>query len=146
MSVLEYCRILTAMTFLISLLRAKTFLSDIYFLWKGNYYEQKEGAAIGSPLSPVIANLFMETFEQEAFELAPLKPKLWKRYVDDTFVVWPHGRESLDQFLNHLNSLHSSIKFTMEIEENNQIPFFGCVGDTGRRPASSHSLQKENTF
>jgi hypothetical protein len=83
--------------------------------------------AMGSPLSPVIANLFMETFEQEALELAPLKPKLWKRYVDDTFVVWPHGRESLDQFLNHLNSLHSSIKFTMEIEENNQIPFLDVL-------------------
>ncbi|XP_068918321.1 uncharacterized protein [Tenebrio molitor] len=102
-------------------------LTSTYFLWKGNYYEQKEGAAMGSPLSPVIANLFMETFEQEALELAPLKPKLWKRYVDDTFVVWPHGRESLDQFLNHLNSLHSSIKFTMEIEENNQIPFLDVL-------------------
>jgi hypothetical protein len=48
------------------------------------------------------------------------------RHMDDTFVVWPHGRESLDQFLNHLNSLHSSLKFTMEIEENNQIPFWMC--------------------
>jgi hypothetical protein len=96
---------------------------------------------MGSQLSPVIANLFMETFEQEALELAPLKPKLWKRYVDDAFVVWPHGRESLDQFLNHLNSLHSSIKFTMEICRREQADtFFGCVGDTGQRPGSSHSL------
>jgi hypothetical protein len=55
---------------------ARFCLTSTYFLWKGNYYEQKEGTAMGSPLSPVIANLFMETFEQEALELAPLKPKL----------------------------------------------------------------------
>ncbi|KAJ8940458.1 hypothetical protein NQ318_007159 [Aromia moschata] len=41
-------------------------LSTTYFLWNGDFYEQKNGAAVGSPLSPVIANLFMEAFEEEA--------------------------------------------------------------------------------
>ncbi|XP_046397784.1 uncharacterized protein LOC124164498 [Ischnura elegans] len=38
-------------------------LRNSFFLWNDRYYEQSDGAAMGSPLSPVIANLFMEEFE-----------------------------------------------------------------------------------
>ena len=50
---------------------------------------------MGSPLSPIIANLFMEDLEVRAMQLAILRPSLWLRYVDDTFVIWPHGEEEL---------------------------------------------------
>ena len=70
-----------------------------------------------SPLSPVIANFFMEDFEKKAIEQAVLKPVCSFRYVDDTFVIWPHGQKQLTEFLNHLNRLHNKIQFTMEVEE-----------------------------
>lgn len=56
------------------------------------------------------------------YELAQHKPSLWLRYADDTFVVWPHGPQQLQNFLSHLNSLRLSIQFTMETEPDTAIP------------------------
>nr|XP_022910654.1 uncharacterized protein LOC111421707 [Onthophagus taurus] len=82
---------------------------------------------MGSPLSPVIANFYMEMFEEEAPKKSPWKPKLWLRYVDDTFVIWQHGKEQLQEFLDHLNSQHPMIKFTMETENAKQLPFLDVL-------------------
>jgi hypothetical protein len=73
----------------------KLVLTSTYFRVNGQYFEQTDGVAMGSPLSPVIANFFMEEFKKRAFNQATLKPTCWYRYVDDTFVIWPHGKASL---------------------------------------------------
>ena len=44
-------------------------LRSTYFTFKGRYYEQTEGAAMGSPISPIVANLFMEDLETRAISL-----------------------------------------------------------------------------
>ena len=49
-------------------------------------------------------HIYMEHFEEKTLSSAILKPKVWQRYVDDTFVLWSHSRETLEAFLNHLNS------------------------------------------
>jgi hypothetical protein len=56
----------------------------------------------------------MEDFEKKAIELATHKLTCWFRYVDDSFVILPHGQEKLAEFLNHLSGLHNSIQFTVE--------------------------------
>ena len=106
-------------------------LGSSYFQFQDKYYEQIEGAAMGSPLSPIVANLFMENLEEEAIRSSPLQPKLWRRYVDDTFVIWPHGQEELQRFHQHLNGIHPSIHFTMEEEKECTLPFLDVLVSRG---------------
>jgi hypothetical protein len=86
-----------------------------------------KGTTMGSSLSPVVANIFMEHFETLALNNFHLKPKCWFRFVDDTFVVWPHGQSSLTSFFNHLNSISPHIQFTMEKEKDNSLPFLDVL-------------------
>ena len=106
---------------------AEICLRSTFFSFQGEFYEQTTFVAMGSPLSPIVANLFMEKFEREALDSYLLKPSKWKRYVDDTNVVWPHGEDELRKFLTHLNSISPNIKFTMELEENMSIPFLDVL-------------------
>ena len=46
-------------------------LTHTYFLFQGKYYEQVQGPAMGSPISPLIANIFMEEFEVKALQSFP---------------------------------------------------------------------------
>ena len=49
-------------------------ITSTYFSFQGKFYEQVEGAAMGSPLSPIVANIYMENFEVEAITSAPNPP------------------------------------------------------------------------
>ena len=71
--------------------------------------------------SPVSANLYMEFFEELALESAPSRPRLWKRYVDDTCCILRKG--DVEGLLHHLNSIRPTIRFTMEVEEGGSLPF-----------------------
>ena len=64
---------------------------------QGKYFEQVHGAAMGSPFSPLIANLFMEEFKSKPLVLSPT-PHLWLRFVDDTLVI--HKAEHSTQFFS----------------------------------------------
>ncbi|XP_013411770.1 uncharacterized protein LOC106174656 [Lingula anatina] len=90
-------------------------LDTTYFQYKGKFYQQTYGAAMGSPLSPVIANIFMEEFEMKALQTTPNPPKFWGRYVDDTGVV--SKKTHVQALFEHINAQHQSIHFTIE-EEN----------------------------
>ena len=63
----------------------------------------------------------MESFEEPAIVTSPYKPRIWKRYVDDTFTVLDRG--SVDSFLQHLNNQQPSIRFTMETESDSKLAF-----------------------
>jgi hypothetical protein len=64
---------------------------------------------MGSSLSPIVRNIFMEHLEKLVPDTTQYIPSLWLRYVDDIvlFVVWPQGPERLQNFLSHLNNLRS---------------------------------------
>ena len=84
-------------------------LKNTHFIFQGRFYEQTEGAAMGSPLSPIIANLYMEAFEKKTISTSPTPPSLWRRFVDDTFVIIKKTQK--DSFISHISSIHEKIKF-----------------------------------
>ncbi|XP_068707249.1 uncharacterized protein [Montipora foliosa] len=101
-------------------------LSSTYFTFQGEFYKQKKGAAMGSPISPVVANLYMEQFESRALDTAPTPPTMWYRYVDDTMAKIHEN--AVDSFSEHLNSIDQHIQFTSEQEKDGRIPFLDtCV-------------------
>ena len=100
----------------------KLCLSTSSFRFHETHYEQTDGLAMGSPASPVIANLYMEKFEEEALSsFTSTKPKIWDRYVDDVFAIMK--AEKVDALLAHLNARHPSIQFTIEREKDGKLPF-----------------------
>ena len=62
-------------------------LTTTYFKYDGNFYAQIEGAAMGSPVSTIVANLFMEDYEGKAMEAYQDPPKYWGPYVHDALSV-----------------------------------------------------------
>ena len=105
-----------------NLMKMLTFcLETTYFGMGSDIYRQEEGLAMGSPLSPVLANIYMEYIEEMALGSTSLKPSMWLRYVDDTFILWPH-QEDVQILLDHVNSIRTSIQFTMEKEQDNKLP------------------------
>ena len=62
-------------------------LKNTYFSFQYQFYEQVESVAMGAPVSLIVANLYMEYLEQKTLGTAPTPPRIWCRYVDDTFVI-----------------------------------------------------------
>ena len=87
-------------------------LKSTYFTFQNQYYEQVEGAAVGSPISPIVANLSMENFETRAISISPQCPLMWKRFVDDTCVIIKEAHKQ--EFLEHIHSIDPHIQFTSE--------------------------------
>ena len=101
-------------------------LCNTYFLFQGQFYEQTQGAAMGSPVSPIVANIYMEYFEDWALPSAVNPLKLWKRYVDDTFVILQQSHR--EEFLHHINSVDPSIQFTTEeAKQDGSMPFLDTL-------------------
>ena len=97
-------------------------LNTTYFQYNNTFYKQRIGAAMGSPVSQIVANLYMESFEEEALSTARNPPSLWFRYVDDTMTkIHPYH---IDEFTEHLNQMDPNIKFTSEIEEENKLRLY----------------------
>ena len=91
---------------------AKLVLTSNYFTFNGKIYLQKQGTAMGTRMAPNYAIIFMHPVEEEILKNTKLKPRIWQRFIDDIFIVWTHGKETLEEFLNYINQAHETIKFT----------------------------------
>ena len=77
---------------------------------------------MGTKMALSYANIFMGQFEKKMPALFPHKPLVYFRYIDDIFMIWTEGEDTLNRFLNHCNSLNPSIQFEQTVSNTN-IPF-----------------------
>ena len=73
---------------------------------------------MGTKVAPSLANIFMSEFEEKYVYNYKNPPFKWLRYLDDCLCIWTGSEESLNDFIEHLNSVHPSIKFTAEISKD----------------------------
>ncbi|XP_067658221.1 uncharacterized protein [Haliotis asinina] len=101
---------------------ARSCFDTSYFTFNSKIFKQIHGLPMGSPLSPLITEIFMTSFEEAALSTAPFQPLCWYCKVDDTFTTIANDNDP-SELLNHINDQHSRIKFTMETETNQHLPF-----------------------
>ena len=97
---------------------------DSVFVFEEKLYKQNDGVAMGSPLGPLLANVFMCFSESKWLDDCPssFKPLYYRRYVDDTFVLF-RSRDHVQPFLQYLNTRHPNIQFTCDTEKDGILPF-----------------------
>ena len=96
------------------------------FTFNNKHYLQKHGTAMGSKMAPSFANLSLAKFEHDSLTNAPYLPHTWLRFLDDIFVIWTEGSDKLKVFVDYLNNLHPTIKFTCSHSLTN-IPFLDVM-------------------
>ena len=86
------------------------------FSFNGEEYVQKSGLAMGSPLSPVAACLYMETLEESNFFEIMGRDTIWMRYIDDVLAVVPKDTD-LDKKLVQLNEVNEEYSLRLRTNE-----------------------------
>ena len=97
---------------------------ESFILFNGQYYKQVDGVAMGSPLGPTLANVFLCHYEKSWLNRCPneYKPLYFKRYVDNIFCLF-RDVSHVEMFLTYINTCHPNMNFTFENEEENVLPF-----------------------
>lgn len=92
-----------------------------YTQFQNNYYRSRTGLAIGGCVSPILADFVVSDLIEEAICELSYDPLLLVKYVDDILLIAP--QDELEDTLTIFNNVNSHIKFTIEYENNNCIPY-----------------------
>ncbi|CAF1290674.1 unnamed protein product [Didymodactylos carnosus] len=97
-------------------------LNNSYFQFNGKFYRQKKGLPMGNSLSPLLADLYMDNYLKEHLKEVNIPNKIW-RYVDDILILTEKNEQQLNNYVEKLNKIRGSIRFTYEFEQNDKISF-----------------------
>lgn len=100
-------------------------LNSTCFEFEGSFYKQIFGIAMGSPISPVVANLVLEHLEQSVIKKLPFTLPFYFRYVDD--IITCVHRDHINILLGKFNNFHPRIRFTVELEKEGKLSFFDTL-------------------
>jgi len=96
-------------------------LSSAGFSFNGKYYNQIYGSPMGSPLSPILADIVLDDLETSCIQKLDFNLHTYCRYVDDIFMIIPATKLAI--VLDIFNNYHHRLKFTYELEVNDSLNF-----------------------
>ncbi|XP_062709043.1 uncharacterized protein LOC134288377 [Aedes albopictus] len=92
-----------------------------YFCFEGQFFKQTYGTAMGSPLSPIAADIVLDSVITKAMSSLPFETTIFWKYVDDIFMVIPRNTEQ--QVLDAFNGVEPRLQFTIETEQDGKLAF-----------------------
>lgn len=100
-------------------------LKQNYFQFNNNYYLQTDGLPMGSPLSSLISEIFLQHIENQFIEEIKTQFNIlfYGRFVDDIIVIYDDSLTQSNHILDKFNSIHPKLQYTMEKEINSSINF-----------------------
>ena len=102
---------------------AELSLKEVVMDTPNGRYIQITGLAMGSPLSPLLANIWMSQWDKKFREWTA---KFFFRYVDD--IILTVQEEDIEKRLSEINNWHQDLNFTYEVEDNKgQISFLDMM-------------------
>ena len=121
-------------------------VKESLFMFGDQLFKQIDGVAMGSPLGPTLANVFLCYHERMWLSDCPeeFKPIRYNRYVDDCFLVFK-SKEQAMKFLDYLNNKHKNISFTAEYEQDSNLPFLD-ISITKDEGILSTDVYRKSTF
>lgn len=103
----------------------KLVLENNYCFFNGGFYLQIDGSPMGSPMSPVLADLVMEILEESVLNKVLYHIPFFFRYVDDIILAVPINK--IQDITTKFNTYHKKLQFTYELEVNNQLSFLDLL-------------------
>ena len=118
---------------------------NVQFLFNNDIYRQKDGVAMGSPIGPLLADIFMSKLENGPLSQTIRQFPCYCRYVDDIFVI---GNHELDfrALLNDFNTAHPNIKFSLEQEVDGCLNFLDVSLRKRDDGTLSRSVYRKSTW
>ena len=93
---------------------AEFVLSNNFFEFDSDTFQQISGMAIGTKFAPPYASIYMDQVEYKFLATQINQPLIWLRYIDDIFFIWTHGEKELEKFMSSFTSFNPNLKFTYE--------------------------------
>ncbi|CAH8568118.1 unnamed protein product [Dicrocoelium dendriticum] len=118
---------------------------NVQFLFDGKIYRQKDGVAMGSPLGPLLADVFMSKLENNYLNGVIDKLVYYGRYVDDIFCI-SDSHLCTDELVRQFNSAHANIKFTLESECNNSMSYLDVQISRRSDGSVQRSVHRKTTW
>jgi hypothetical protein len=102
-----------------------TILKQNYLKFDSKYYQPKKGLAMGSPISALIAEIFLQHHEEQLMKdiLDSTNIIFYNRYVDDILIIYNYNQINKDDITNYISQIHPDLKFTATDEIDNTINF-----------------------